>query len=197
VDADRTRVIPLAPALPIGVAEPPPGPYLLAVGDLRPKKNLARLVRAWRRLRGEGVEHRLVPAGRDFGVGDALRAEAGTEPLELPGFTDDARADALMRGAAALVHPSLYEGFGMAVVEAMARGCPAILARATALPETGADAAEYFDPFDEADIARAIRAVVDVPARRADLVARGRARAAELTWERTAAATVAVYRELL
>ena len=197
VDAERTRVIPLAPALPAGAAEPPPGPYLLMVGDLRPKKNLGRLVRAWRRLRGEGLEHRLVLAGRDFGVGPDLRAEAGPEPLELLGFTDDARTDALIRGADALVHPSLYEGFGMVAVEAMARGCPTILARGTALPETGGDAAEYFDPLDDADLRRAIRAVVDDPARRADLVARGRARADELTWERTAAATVAVYRELL
>ena len=197
VDAERTRVIPNAPALPAGSAKPPAGRYLLYAGDLRPKKNLLSLVRAWRRLRGEGLEQRLVLAGRDFGVGDELRAAAGPEPLELPGFVDDEALDALMRGADALVHPSLYEGFGMAVVEAMVRGCPTILARATALPETGGDAAEYFEPHEEADIARAIRAVVDDPSRRAELIARGDARAAELSWTRTAAATVEVYRELL
>jgi glycosyltransferase involved in cell wall biosynthesis len=197
VDHDRARVIPLAPALAVGDAKPPPGSYLVCVGDLRPKKNLVRLVRAWRRLRDEGLEHRLVLAGRDFGIADELRQAAGPEPLELPGFVDDARVDALLRGADALVHPSLYEGFGMVVVEAMARGCPAILARSTALPETGADAAEYFEPLEETDIARAIRAVVDDRARRAELIARGGARAAELSWKRTAAATVEVYRELL
>jgi glycosyltransferase involved in cell wall biosynthesis len=197
VDAERTRVVPIAPALPVGRAKPPGGRYLLYAGDLRPKKNLLSLVRAWRRLRGEGLEQRLVLAGRDFGVGDELRAAAGPEPLELPGFVDDQALDALMRGADALVHPSLYEGFGMAVVEAMARGCPTILARATALPETGGDAAEYFEPLDEGDIARAIRAVLDDPARRAELIERGDARAAELSWKRTAAATVEVYRELL
>jgi glycosyltransferase involved in cell wall biosynthesis len=197
VDGDRTRVVPIAPSLPAGSAKPPPGRYLLYAGDLRPKKNLVTLVRAWRRLRGEGLEQRLVLAGRDFGVGDDLRAAAGPEPLELPGFVDDEALDALMRGADALVHPSLYEGFGMAVVEAMVRGCPTILARATALPETGGDAAEYFEPREEADIARAIRAVVDDPARTAELIERGDARAAELSWERTAASTMAVYRELL
>ncbi len=197
VDAERTRVVPIAPALPAGNAKPPVGRYLLYAGDLRPKKNLLSLVRAWRRLRGEGLEQRLVLAGRDFGVGDELHAAAGREPLELPGFVDDEALDALMRGADALVHPSLYEGFGMAVVEAMVRGCPTILARATALPETGGDAAEYFEPLEEGDIARAIRAVLDDPARRAELIERGDARAAELSWERTAAATVEVYRELL
>lgn len=197
VDPERTRVVPIAPALPSGSGRPPPGPYLLYAGDLRPKKNLLRLVRAWRRLRGHGLEQRLVLAGRDFGVGADLRAAAGPEPLEMPGFVDDDGLDALMRGADALVHPSLYEGFGMAVVEAMARGCPTVLARATALPETGGDAAAYFEPRDEADIARAIREVVDDPARRAELIERGERRAAELSWERTAEATVGVYRELL
>ena len=115
----------------------------------------------------------------------------------MPGFVDDSGLDALMRGADALVHPSLYEGFGMAVVEAMVRGCPTVLARATALPETGGDAAAYFEPRDEDDIARAIRAVLDDPARRAELIKRGERRAAELSWKRTAAATVEVYRELL
>jgi glycosyltransferase involved in cell wall biosynthesis len=197
VDRDRTRVVPNAPALPAGSAMPPAGRYLLYAGDLRPKKNLLRMVRAWRRLRGEGLEQRLVLAGRDFGVGAELRAAAGTEPLEMPGFVDDNGLDALMRGADALVHPSLYEGFGMAVVEAMVRGCPTILARATALPETGGDAAAYFEPRDEDDIARAIRGVVDDPARRAELIERGERRAGELSWRRTAAATVEVYRELL
>ena len=197
VDRDRTRVVPNAPALPAGSAMPPAGRYLLYAGDLRPKKNLLRMVRAWRRLRREGLEQRLVLAGRDFGVGAELRAAAGNEPLEMPGFVDDIGLDALMRGADALVHPSLYEGFGMAVVEAMVRGCPTVLARATALPETGGDAAAYFEPRDEDDIARAIRAVLDDPARRAELIKRGERRAAELSWKRTAAATVEVYRELL
>jgi glycosyltransferase involved in cell wall biosynthesis len=197
VDPDRTRVVPIAPALPAGSARPPAGRYLLYAGDLRPKKNLLRLVRAWRRLRGEGLEQRLVLAGRDFGVGADLRAAAGPEPLEMPGFVDDDGLDALMRGADALVHPSLYEGFGMAVVEAMVRGCPTVLARATALPETGGDAAAYFEPRDEADIARAIREVVDHPARRAELIERGERRVAELSWKRTAEGTVEVYRELL
>lgn len=193
-DESRTRVIPLAPALPHGDVPAPQGPYLLSVGDLRPKKNLRLVVRAWRALRAQGLPHRLVLAGRDLGEGAALRTLAGGEPLELPGFVDDARVDALLRGADLLVHPGLYEGFGLIVVEAMARGCPVALARAGALPETGGDAAEYFDPAAEDSAAAAIRHALD---RREELAAAGRARAASLSWDRTAQLTEGVYRELL
>jgi glycosyltransferase involved in cell wall biosynthesis len=196
-DADRVRVVPLAPALDVGDSPSPPGPYVLAVGDLRPKKNLDALVGAWRELRAAGLEHRLVLAGRDFGEGPRLRELASAEPLELPGFVSDAEVDALLRGADLFVHPGLYEGFGMIAVEAMARGCPVALARAGALPETGGDAAAYFDPNDAGSLAAAIREVVSDPSRRAQLAARGRERAAGLSWAATAEGTVAVYRELL
>jgi glycosyltransferase involved in cell wall biosynthesis len=194
VDPGRTRVIGEAPALAAGDVPPPPGPYLLAVGDLRPKKNLGVVVRAWRALRAQGLEHRLVLAGRDLGEGAALRALAGPEPLELPGFVDDARVDALLRGADVLVHAGLYEGFGLIVVEAMARGCPVALARAGALPETGGDAAAYFEPHDADAVEEAIRGALEDRER---LAAAGRARAAGLSWDETARATEDVYRELL
>ncbi len=177
---------------------PDDGPYLLAVGDLRPKKNLMRLVHAFRRLRKEGLEHRLVLAGIDSGPeAGRVREAAGGEPVRLTGYLSDARLDALMRGADALIHPSLYEGFGLVVVEAMARGVPVVAARATALPETGGDAAAYFDPLDVGDMAAAIRAVVGDRARHAELSRLGVARAARLSWEGTAALTVAVYEEML
>jgi glycosyltransferase involved in cell wall biosynthesis len=193
------RIIPNAPSLPIGDAPLPEGdgPYLLAVGDLRPKKNLVRLVEAYRRLRGEGLEHRLVLAGVDGGEGAAVRDAAGGEPVRLTGYLPDARMDALMRGADALVHPSLYEGFGLVLVEAMARGVPVLAARATALPETGGDACDYFDPLDVGDIARAIRRVVDDRAHHAQLARRGLRRAGALSWATSAALTVAVYEEML
>ena len=199
IDEARVRIIPLAASLPVGAeAVPDDGPYLLAVGDLRPKKNLMRLVHAFRRLRKEGLEHRLVLAGIDSGPeAGRVREAAGGEPVRLTGYLSDARLDALMRGADALIHPSLYEGFGLVVVEAMARGVPVVAARATALPETGGDAAAYFDPLDVGDMAAAIRAVVGDRARHAELSRLGVARAAQLSWEGTAALTVAVYEEML
>lgn len=191
VDPARVHVVHNGPSLPIGTAPPPDnGPYLLGVGDLRAKKNWGRLVEAWRALRAAGLAHRLVIAGPDQGEMAALRAAAGDAPLELPGYLGDAELDALMRGAAALVHPSLHEGFGLVVAEAMARGVPVAAAAGTALPEAGGDAAVYFDPLDE----DAIAAAVEEALRRAgELAERGRARAAELSWERAAAETAAVY----
>lgn len=193
VDPGKLRVIPNAPALPVGDEPAPPGPYLLAVGDLRAKKNLGRLVEAFGRLRRDGLSHRLVLAGADAGAGAALRAPG----VELTGYVDDARLDALIRGADALVHPSLYEGFGLVVVEAMARDCPVAAARATALPETAGDAAHWFDPLDVGHMARAVREVLEDRALRSRLVEAGRARAGALSWARTAALTADVYRELL
>lgn len=197
IPPEKVRVIPEAPALPRGTATPPEGTYVLAVGDLRAKKNLGSLVRAWLALRAEGLDHRLVLAGGDAGEGARLRALAGDAPLEITGYVDDARLDALMRGAEVLVHPSLYEGFGLVVVEAMARGCPVIAASSTSLPEAGGDAALYVDELEPLQIAAAIRLVIDDPVRREGMIAAGRARAAELSWERAAGATASVYRELL
>jgi glycosyltransferase involved in cell wall biosynthesis len=197
VDEARVRIVPNAPSLPIGDEPVPEGPYLLAVGDLRPKKNLLRLVEAFARLRAEGLEHRLVLAGVDAGAGERLREAARGEPVELTGWLDDARLDALMRGADALVHPSLYEGFGLVLVEAMARGVPVLAARATALPETGGDACEYFDPLDVGDMAAAIGRVAGDRARREELVRLGLTRAGALSWAVSAALTVAVYEEML
>lgn len=197
VASERIRVIPEAPALPVGPEQPPEGPYLLSVGDLRPKKNLPLVIDAYRMLRAKGLPHRLIVAGADLGLGARLARRAGGEPLELAGYVSDARLDALMRGADALILASLYEGFGLAVLDAMARGCPTILARAGALPETGGDAAAYFDPASAEELAAAIERVAQDPDERARLAEAGRRRAAGFTWARTAAATVAVYEELL
>ena len=190
VEVEKVRVIGEAPSLPIGTADPQKGaPYILAVGDLRRKKNFGRLVEAFRSLRGEGLPHRLVIAGRDTGEGERLQATG----VELPGYVSDEDLDALMRGAALLVHPSLYEGYGLVIVEAMARGVPVAAARATALPETGGDAALYFDPLDVADIANTIRRALAEEG----LGERGRAHVASLSWDDVAARTADVYRELL
>lgn len=194
VDPGKTRVVYSAPALPSGAAAPPPGPYILAAGDLRRKKNFVRLAEAFRALRAEGLEHRLVIAGVDAGEGSRIRAAAGDAPLELTGYVDDSRLDALMRGADAFVHPSLYEGFGFVVLEAMARGCPVACASATALPETAGDAAVLFDPEDSDAIADAIRRLLADPD---PLRERGRRRAAQFSWTGTAERTAAVYLEVV
>lgn len=201
VDPSRVRVIAEAPALPVGTAAPPPGPYIAAVGDLRQKKNLRTLVRAFARLHREGqVPHRLVLAGVDSGEGPTLRALSGAAPVELPGYLDDAELDALIRGADVLVQPSLYEGFGLVILEAMARGVPVIAARATALPETGGDAARYFEPGPDggADaLAMALRELLADPVQRRARAMAGREWAAGFSWQRAARETIGMYRELV
>jgi glycosyltransferase involved in cell wall biosynthesis len=198
VDQGKIRVIPEAPALPTGEHDPPPGPYLLAVGDLRRKKNLRVLVRAFVELRRrEGIPHRLVLAGAEAGEGPVLRVLAGAQPVELTGYLPDPQLDALIRGADVLVHPSLYEGFGLVVLEAMARGTPVLAARASALPETGGEAAAYFEPDDPDGLRAALGSLLDDAGARAELSRRGREWAARFSWARTAQDTAAVYRELL
>jgi glycosyltransferase involved in cell wall biosynthesis len=197
VDPGRIRVIALAPALPIGAAPPPPGPYVLGVGDLRAKKDFATLVSGWRRLRSAGLEHRLVLAGVDAGEGAALRTAAAGEPLELTGYVEDERLDALMRGADALVHPSRYEGFGLVLLEAMARGTPVLAARCSALPETGGDAALYFEPGDDAQLSDQLEKLLSDQALADRLIASGLERVSGFSWAATAAATADLYRELV
>ncbi len=193
----RIRVIPEAPALPEGPLPPPAGPYLLAAGDLRPKKNLGVLVQAFARLHKQGMPHRLVLAGADCGSGPALRRLAAGAPVSFAGFVDDAHLDALIRGADALVVPSVYEGFGLVALDAMRRGVPVALARAGALPEAGGDAALYFEPDDVSELVSVLRPLLSFPAERNRQAAVVRARAAAFSWDRAADATIAAYRELL
>jgi glycosyltransferase involved in cell wall biosynthesis len=201
VDPAKMRVIPDAPALDGGresASAEAPGPYLLAVGDLRAKKNLGALVQAFAALRAtDGIPHRLILAGVDAGEGERLVQLAGGAPVQLTGYVDDARLDALIRGAELFVHPSLYEGFGLVVLEAMIRDTPVLAARATALPETGGAAAHYFDPANPDDLRRQLALLLGDERLRVRLASLGRERAAEFSWARTARETAAVYRELV
>ncbi|MCW2991331.1 MAG: glycosyl transferase group 1, partial [Solirubrobacterales bacterium] len=163
-DPAKLRVVPNAPSLPVGERPAPQGePYVLAIGDLRGKKNLDRLVEAWR---AADTGRRLIVAG----VGDAAWPD-----VETPGYLPDDELDALLRGADLLVHPSLYEGFGLVVAEAMARGVPVACSATTALGELGDGAAELFDPLDADDIGAALLRAL---ARRDELARLGRERVA-------------------
>ena len=171
-------------------------PYLLFVGNVKPHKNVRRLINAFQRVAHE-IPHRLVIVGRTEGMrtgDDSVRALAAASSgrVTLAGEVSD---DELMRWVAyadAFVFPSLYEGFGLPPLEAMAMGCPCLVSRAASLPEVCGDAVLYCDPRDESDIAGGIvRILTDEPLR-IRLRAAGLARAAEFTWERCAQGTVAV-----
>ena len=148
-------------------------------------------------LRRPGLEHRLILAGADGGEAGRLRAAAGGEPLELTGYVTDGELDALMRGADLLIHPSRHEGFGLVLLEAMARGTPVLAAWASALPETAGSAAAYFEPGAVGALAELIADLLGDDERRAELIARGHERVAACSWRATAQATADVYRELL
>lgn len=205
IEADKVRVIAEAPAL--GIGGDPSGsladrsasePYILAVGDLRRKKNLAALVDAYVALRRDpGIPHRLVLAGVDTGEGRRLAAQADGQPLELTGYLDDAALDALLAGADVLAQPSLYEGFGLVLLEAMARGTPVIAARAGALPETGGGAALYFDRGDPDGLRDSLAALLGDERERRRRSELGRVWAGRFSWARTASETAVVYEELL
>ncbi|HEY1522543.1 MAG TPA: glycosyltransferase family 1 protein [Solirubrobacteraceae bacterium] len=201
VDPGKVRVVPEAPALalrPEAASPEPSTPYILAVGDLRPKKNLPALVSAYAKLWRDGVrEHRLVLAGLDAGQGPRLAELAGPAPLELTGYLSDERLDLLLTGADLVVHPSLYEGFGLVLLEAMARGAPVLAARAGALPQTGGEAAAYFDPADPDSLASQLEALLTNPAARAEMARAGLSWAKRFSWASAARETVDVYRELV
>ncbi|HEX2105050.1 MAG TPA: glycosyltransferase family 1 protein, partial [Solirubrobacteraceae bacterium] len=171
------------------------GPILLSVAAALPHKNLDRLVRAFGAL-GE-ADARLVlvgHAGRETERLRALAVECGVaERVRLTGWVADEDVEGFYAAAAAFVYPSLHEGFGMPVLEAMRRGVPTACADATSLPEVAGDAALMFDPRSEDAIAGALRALLHDPALAADLAARGPGRAAQFGWDRTAHAAWASY----
>jgi glycosyltransferase involved in cell wall biosynthesis len=202
---ERVHVTPLAATLPRTEEDPGPtlrrlgipAPYVLFVGTLEPRKNLVRLVRAYRRLVATtDLPHALVLAGPPGWDPQPLRGE-----LALPGgrvvttgALGSAELDAVYRGADAFCYPSLYEGFGLPVLEAMARGVPCVVSATSSLPEVAGDAAIQVEPRSTSDIARALGRVLTDPPQAARLREAGRARASRYSWDRTADATLRVYR---
>src|SRR5205085_3640197 len=160
------------------------GCYLLAVGTVEPRKNYPRLLQAYRRLKDRGLSMPLAVAGKaGWAYGrtlDDLRNEKG---VRLLGHVDDATLRALYRSASALAFPSLYEGFGLPLLEAFAEGLPAVVGAAGALPELAGDAALLVDPLDHVSLADALERVVNDQELRARLSAAGRERAADYTWQ--------------
>jgi glycosyltransferase involved in cell wall biosynthesis len=166
------------------------------VGSAKPHKNLIALLRAFDAARDALTDHDLVLVGA-FEHQRTLDAEAialarslGSR-VRLVGDADDAAVRAFVANASALVLPSLYEGFGLPAIEAMAAGCPCLVSSAASLPEVCGDGAVYFDPNDPADIAGQLVRVLTDGELRARLVSAGRARAASFDWDDTASRTAA------
>jgi glycosyltransferase involved in cell wall biosynthesis len=206
--ADRIDVAPLGPGLPGDANGPPPvelrrrlelgdEPIVLSVLAKKPHKNAVRLIEAFARV-PEGVL--LIPGystGYERELEEQVDAAGLGERVRLLGWVDDALLDGLYRAADCFVFPSLAEGFGLPVLEAMIRGAPVACSNTTSLPEVTGDAALLFDPLDVEAIAVSIRRVLEDLELAGRLRAAGRQRARRFTWEETARQTLASYRKAL
>ena len=177
-------------------------PFVLAIATLEPRKNIPHLVSAFGLLAADHPDLRLVIAGRDGparpAVDDAiarLSAKAG-DRVVLAGHVDDAGRRALLEAASVLAYPSIYEGFGFPLLEAMTADVPVVAARAGSIPEVAGDAALLVEATDDQGLATALDRVLTDETVRSELVARGRDRLGAFSWQVTARALAACYRKL-
>jgi glycosyltransferase involved in cell wall biosynthesis len=182
-------------------AAPSAEPYVLCVGSLQPHKNLTRIIKAFQAVRRESPDLQLRIVGRpqaqftaDAGLPDLLESPG----VRVLGYLSDAELAAAYRGTAVFCYPSLEEGFGLPMLEAMSLGAPVITSNTSCLPEIGGDAALYVDPRSIDQIAGRIREVLEwTPEQRALVVERGCRHAREFSWPRAADEYLAIYHELL
>jgi alpha-1,3-rhamnosyl/mannosyltransferase len=208
VDPDRVSAIPLAPDPVFSPRRKEetdlvlkergwPDEYLLFVGSLEPRKNLSLLMEALVMTREKipviltgwqaWGDKEWLERARRLGIGDRIR---------FAGYVDDETLARLYSGTAGLVYPSLYEGFGLPVLEAMARGAPVICSEASSLPETAGDAALYVRPDDAEGLAHCIDRLVRDTDLAGGLRKKGLERAASFTWDRTAVETLRLFRRV-
>jgi len=169
-------------------------PYILFVGTLEPRKNLVTLLRALSRLPNDV---RLTVVGAEgwagTGPGELARELGVSERVTLAGRVSDAELDALYRGARVFAMPSLSEGFGLPVLEAMARGTAVVCSDSGSLPEIAGDAALLHEPLDDATLAQHLLMLWRDDDARTQYARRSLARAAQFSWQQAAAETMAVY----
>ena len=160
-------------------------PYVLSVGTVQPRKNYVRLIRAFARL--EPNAQLVIAGGRGWLYEDIFaEAEKHSNCVRVLGFVGEADLPALYRNAALFAFPSLYEGFGLPVLEAMACGVPVVCSHTSSLPEVAGDAALLVDPLDTDGLAKAMARVLEDAELRREMIARGLEQAARFTWERAA-----------
>ena len=213
---ERVSVVPLAAAEMFRPVEDPAevervkrrygiaGDYVLAVGSIQPRKNLARLIEAYsllRRARGSVKLPQLVLVGKKAWLyGETLRGveQRGlADSVVITGYVSEADLPALYTGALCFAYPSVFEGFGLPPLEAMRCGTPVLTGDRTSLPEVVGDAALTADPYDAGSISDALARLVGDEALRADLSARGLRRARLFDWRDTARMTLEVYRKAM
>lgn len=174
-------------------------PYILHVGTLQPRKNIQRLLEAFALAkRRQGLQERLVLVGRKGWLSEGLesRIRDMADSVVLAGYIPESDLPLLYAGATVFVLPSLFEGFGMPLLEAMASGTPVIAANASSLPEVVGDAGLLFDPLSTEELAEALARVCEHRELREQLRARGLAQARQFTWEEAARKTLEVLKKV-
>jgi glycosyltransferase involved in cell wall biosynthesis len=179
----------------------PPRPYVISVGTVQPRKNYPRLIQALARLRAQGHDIGLVIAGGkgwlEDPIHDAIRETNTGDSVHMIGFADDIDLPTLYSAADCLAFPSLYEGFGLPILEAMACGTPVVTSNVSSLPEVAGDAAICIDPHELDVLTDAIGGLLTDARLRASLIERGYARAAAFTWDAAAEQLLAVYNRMM
>ncbi|MBN1400756.1 MAG: glycosyltransferase family 4 protein [Anaerolineae bacterium] len=173
-------------------------PYILALGTLQPRKNFARLIRAFATLvQGRRLPHQLVIGGARGWLYDeieqALNEAALGDAIRLIGYVDEAHLPGLYRGADVFAFPSLYEGFGIPILEAMACGTPVVTSAVSSMPEAAGEAALLVSPEDTAALAEALWRLIDEQDLRNDLRTRGFVQARRFGWHASAKRLLEIY----
>jgi glycosyltransferase involved in cell wall biosynthesis len=178
-----------------------PERFILSLGTFEPRKNLTVLLEAYQHLLDQGSELRLVIAGKKGwlyrGFFERLHDLGLEDQLVFPGFVPEADLPALYSAAEMFVFPSLYEGFGLPVLEAMACGTAVVSSNAASLPEVAGDAALMVDPHSVGDLVQAISTLSENENLRQELEAKGQRQAKKFSWEKTARETLDVYQSVL
>jgi glycosyltransferase involved in cell wall biosynthesis len=198
VEHSRIHVVPHGASVSVAHGAPPRENLVLFVGVIQRRKNVGRLVKAFERLLGWRLA--LAGAAEGYGAGEELRAVEESPrraDIDVLGHQTAAQLDALYARARIFAFPSLDEGFGMPVLEAMARGVPVITSNCSAMPEVAGDAALLVDPYRIDDLTDALVRLAADEGLREDLIQRGKTRALEFTWVSAVEQTWSVYQKLL
>jgi glycosyltransferase involved in cell wall biosynthesis len=174
------------------------GKYILFVGTLQPRKNIEKLIEAFSKLSEKNLQ--LVIVGKKGWLYEPILASPAKynveDKVKFLDFVENEDLPSLYKNALCFVLPSLYEGFGLPVLEAMKYGCPVLISNVSSLPEAGGDAALYFDPENADEIAKTIEKVISDEKLRQDMIKKGYTQIKQFSWEKTAQKTLDVLQEL-